>query len=106
MRIVESSGSACLWTHWDGDKYGHLSGSGLNTELGKFSQFMSSSVYTGELSASDGWSDVNKRKLAEWLSEIDLNIWRSGQSARGIHDPALARHSGSHTSSARLDPWE
>jgi len=106
MRTIESSGSACLWEHWDGVKYSHLSGSGLNTELGNFSQFISSSLYTGEYEASDSWTDANKRKLTEWLSEIDLNIWRSGQSARAIHDPAVPRHEAEHTSSAWLDPWE
>ena len=103
-KIHEDSGS--LWTEWDGTKFEQLSGSGLDTQLGNFSWCVSSSLYTGEYSASDSWSDANKRKLTEWLSETDLNIWRSGQSARAIHDPAVPRHEAEHTSSAWLDPWE
>ena len=95
-----------LWSHWDGTKYNFLSGSGLDTKLGDYSLFVSSSVYTGEYSASDGWSDANKRKLVEWCSEVDLVDWTDKQNDRGVTPPAIPRHQTLHTSSIWLDSWD
>ena len=103
-KIHEDSGS--LWSEWDGTKFSNLSGSGLDTELGNFSWCVSSSLYTGEYSASDGWSDANKRKLAEWLSEVDLVTWTDKQNDRGVNPPARPRHQSQHTSSIWLDSWD
>ena len=103
-KIHEDSGS--LWFEWDGTKFDHLSGSGLDTQLGSFSEFISSSLYTGEYEASDSWTDANKRKLAEWCSEVDLVDWTDKQNDRGVSPPAIPRHQSQHTSSIWLDSWD
>ena len=95
-----------LWEYYDGEKYASFSGSGLDTELENFGSFVSSSVYTGEHSASDGWSESNKRKLAEWCSETDLVDWTDRQNDRGVSPPAISRHQPTHTGSIWLDSWE
>ena len=95
-----------LWSHWDGTKYNSLSGSGLDTQLGNFSAFVSTSIYTGEYSASDGWSELNKRKLLEWCSETDVDAWTDKQNDRGVTPPAIPRHQTLHTSSIWLDSWD
>ena len=98
--------SASLWEYWDGASFSDLSGSGLDTVLGNFSAFVSTSVYTGEYSASDGWSESNRRKLLEWCCETDLVDWTDRQNDRGITPPAIPRHQTNHTGSIWLDGWE
>tara|TARA_B100001123_G_C14985141_1_gene897263 strand:+ start:422 stop:772 length:351 start_codon:yes stop_codon:yes gene_type:complete len=104
LHLDAATGS--LYIHYDGAKYEDYSGSGLDTELGIFSSFVSSSVYTGQYSASDGWSDANKRKLAEWCSETDLVSWTNKNNLRGVSPPAVPRYQTSHTASIWLESWD
>ena len=103
---LSDNATGSLWSHWDGTKYNSLSGSGLDTQLGNFSAFVSSSLYTGQYSASDGWSEANRRKLLEWCSETDVHAWTDLQNDRGVSPPAIPRHQPGHTGSIWLDSWE
>ena len=104
LHLDAATGS--LYIHYDGDKYSDYSSSGLNTELGRFSEFVSSSVYVGAYSSSDGWTDVKKRKLAEWCSETDLVSWTNKNNLRGVTPPAVPRYQTSHTASIWLESWD
>jgi len=100
------SATGSLWTHYDGAKFNQLTGSALDTQLGSYGAFVSNSVYTGQYSASYGWSDTNKQKLAEWCSETDLVTWTHKNNIRGVTPPAVPRYQEAHTASIWLESWD
>ena len=100
------SATGSLWTHYDGAKFNQLTGSALDTQLGSYGAFVSNSVYTGQYSASDGWSDTNKQKLAEWCSETDLVTWTHKNNIRGVTPPVVPRYQEAHTASIWLESWD
>tara|TARA_Y100001973_G_C5163266_1_gene314697 strand:+ start:1028 stop:1378 length:351 start_codon:yes stop_codon:yes gene_type:complete len=104
LHLDPATGS--LYTHYDGEKFSDYSGSGLDAELANYSAFVSSSVYTGQYSSSDGWTDAKKRQLAEWCSETDLHNWSDKNNDRGVSPPAVPRYQTAHTASIWLESWD